>query len=59
MKTAVERAKDLVNKFGKEVAIKVVDEIQKCVLYTTQRFENDRFSENYWEEVKQELNKQQ
>jgi hypothetical protein len=59
MKTAVERAEDLLNKFGKEVAIKVVYEIQKCVLYTSQRFENDRFSENYWEEVKQELNKQQ
>jgi hypothetical protein len=59
MKTAVVKAQELVDKFGKEVAIKVVYEIQKCVLYTTQRFENDRFSENYWEEVKQELNKQQ
>jgi hypothetical protein len=58
MKTA-ERAKDLVNKFGKELALKVVYEIQKCVLYTTKKFENDRFSEDYWEEVKQELNKQQ
>ena len=56
--TAVERAKDLVNKFGKELAIKVVYEIQKCVLYTSKKFENDRFSEDYWEEVKQELNKQ-
>ena len=56
--TAVERAKDLVNKFGKELAIKVVYEIQKCVLYTSKKFENDRFSEDYWEEVKQQLNKQ-
>lgn len=56
--TAVERATDLINKFGKELAIKVVYEIQKCVLYTSKKFENDRFSEDYWEEVKQELNKQ-
>ena len=56
--TAVERATDLINKFGKELAIKVVYEIQKCVRYTTPKFENDRFSEDYWEEVKQELNKQ-
>lgn len=56
--TAVERAKDLINKFGKELAINVVYEIQKCVLYTSKKFENDRFSEDYWEEVKQELNKQ-
>jgi hypothetical protein len=56
--TAVERATDLINKFGKELAIKVVYEIQKCVLYTSKKFENDRFSEDYWEEVKQQLNKQ-
>jgi len=55
---AVERATDLINKFGKELAIKVVYEIQKCVLYTSKKFENDRFSEDYWEEVKQQLNKQ-
>jgi hypothetical protein len=55
--TPTDRAIDFESKFGKELSIKVVYEIQKCVLYTTQKFENDRFSEDYWEEVKHELNK--
>jgi hypothetical protein len=42
---------------AKQCAVITVDEIQKCVLYTTQKHENDRFSEDYWEKVKNELNK--
>ena len=43
-------------KYAKQCAVIAIDEIKKCVLYTSQKFENDRFSEDYWEEVKHELN---
>ena len=41
----------------KECALIVVNEISKCTMYEKQKFENDRFSENYWEEVKREIEK--
>jgi len=52
MKTAVERAKDLVNKFGKDLASKVVDEIQgiKSVYHDEELYD-------YYEQVKEEINK--
>ena len=40
-----------------ECALIAVDEIAKCTKYEKQKFENDRFSEDYWQEVKQEIEK--
>jgi len=64
MKTAVERAKDLVSKFGKELALKVVNEIIDAL--ETYDDYNDTFElQNmdgdfrYWDKVKHELTKQQ
>jgi hypothetical protein len=42
---------------GKQCALIAVDEIAKCTKYEKQKFENDRFSEDYWQEVKQEIDK--
>lgn len=60
----IDRAKDLVSKFGKELAPKVVDEIIDA-LQTYDDY-NDTFElQNmdgdfrYWDKVKQELTKQQ
>jgi hypothetical protein len=50
-----EKAAELIQIFGKELAPKVVDQIQKCVMYRHQKFTNDRFSEKYWDEVKTEI----
>lgn len=50
--TAVEKAKELVAKFGKELALKVVDEIQNTKAVYVNDVEYD-----YWEQVKHELNK--
>jgi hypothetical protein len=49
-----DRAKDLVNKFGQQLAPKVVDEIQgiKSVYHDEELYD-------YYEQVKHELNKQQ
>jgi len=44
-------------KNAKQCALKAVNEISKCTKYEKQKFENDRFSEDYWEEVKQEIEK--
>ena len=64
MKPEVERAKYLVNKFGEELALKVVDEmIGECRHWLT----SDKRKRVYWEEkrldylaeVKHELFKQQ
>ena len=62
--TAVERAKDLVSKFGKELALKVVNEIIDAL--ETYDDYNDTFElQNmdgdfrYWDKVKHELTKQQ
>jgi hypothetical protein len=41
----------------KQCALIAVDEIAKCTLYRKQKFDNDRFSEDYWQEVKQEIEK--
>jgi hypothetical protein len=48
------KANELISKFGKELALKVVDEIQN----TKSIYVND-IEYDYWEEVKQELTKQQ
>jgi hypothetical protein len=59
--TAVEKANDLVIKFGKEVALKVVDEILKSnpCYEGTDRGGDFMWVEDtyYWEQVKHELNK--
>jgi hypothetical protein len=41
----------------KECALIAVDEIAKCTKYEKQQFENDRFSEDYWNEVQKEIEK--
>jgi hypothetical protein len=61
--TPKEKAKELVDKYmcyaqnAKECALIAVDEIAKCTKYENQKFDNDRFSEDYWKEVKQEIEK--
>ena len=40
---------------AKECTLIAVDEIAKCTKYEKQQFENDRFSEDYWNEVKKEI----
>jgi hypothetical protein len=40
---------------AKQCALIAVDEISKCTKYEKQKFENDRFSEDYWQEVKKEI----
>ena len=52
--TPQEKSKDLINKFGKKLALKVVDEIQEI-----KSVYHDEESYDYWEEVKNELIKQQ
>ena len=52
--TPQKKAQDFINKFGKDLASKVVDEIQN----TKSIYVND-IEYDYWEEVKQELTKQQ
>jgi hypothetical protein len=52
--TSQEKSKDLINKFGKKLALKVVDEIQEI-----KSVYHDEESYDYWEEVKNELIKQQ
>jgi hypothetical protein len=42
---------------AKECALIAVDEIAKCTKYEKQQFENDRFSEDYWNEVQKEIEK--
>jgi hypothetical protein len=59
--TPKEKAEELVNKYMcyaqnlKECALIAVDEIAKCTKYENQKFNNDRFSEDYWQQVKQEI----
>ena len=67
--TPKEKAEELVNKcdetlefstpqrFARKCALIAVDEIAKCTKHEKQKFENDRFSEHYWDEVKQEIEK--
>ncbi len=52
--TPQEKAQDFINKFGKELASKVVDEIQgiKSVYHDVELYD-------YYEQVKHELTKQQ
>jgi hypothetical protein len=50
--SAIEKAKKLVETFGKELAVKVVEEIQN----TKAVYANDT-EYDYWEEVKQEIEK--
>lgn len=45
----------IISKEAKQCAIIAVDEIAKCTKHEKQEFENDRFSEHYWDEVKQEI----
>jgi hypothetical protein len=40
---------------AKQCALIAVDEIAKCTKYEKQKFDNDRFSEDYWQEVKKEI----
>jgi hypothetical protein len=42
---------------AKQCALISVDEIAKCTKYENKKFDNDRFSEDYWKEVKQEIEK--
>jgi len=42
---------------AKQCALIAVDEVKKCTKYEKQTFENDRFSEDYWTLVEQEINK--
>jgi hypothetical protein len=53
MKSVKEKANELISIFGKELAPKVVDEIIKTFDCTTPQ------SIEYWEQVKEELTKQQ
>ena len=66
--TPKEKAIELFDKFNKpdtthypyvhnaqQCALIAVDEIAKCTKHEKQEFENDRFSEHYWDEVKQEI----
>jgi hypothetical protein len=65
--TPKEKAIELVNKFmphssgnsnnneAKQCALIAVDEIVEFTKYEKQKFENDRFSEDYWQEVKKEI----
>ena len=43
----------------KEIAIQctiiAIDEIAKCTKYEKQKFDNDRFSEDFWQEVRKEI----
>jgi hypothetical protein len=41
----------------KQCALIAVNEIAKCTKYEKQKFDNDRFSEDYWQEVKTEIEK--
>ena len=56
MKTAVEQAQKLVKTFGKELALKAVDEMLSNDGWSSSRNEWDRFKK-YCEQVKHELNK--
>ena len=42
---------------AKQCALIAVDEIAKCTKYEEQKFDNDRFAEDFWQEVKQEIEK--
>lgn len=68
--TPREKAKELYDKFymaipsdemglcdeaSRQCALIAVDEIAKCTKHEKQEFENDRFSEHYWDEVKKEI----
>jgi hypothetical protein len=60
----IERAKDLVSKFGKELAPKVVDEIIDALetyddYNDTFELQNMDSDFRYWDKVKHELTKQQ
>lgn len=60
----IDRAKDLVSKFGKELAIKVVDEIIDALetyddVNDTFELQNMDADFRYWDKVKNELTKQQ
>ena len=65
--TPQEKAIELVDKFklllnctftaSLQCAIIAANEAKKCTKYENQKFENDRFSEDYWELVEQKLNK--
>ena len=41
----------------KQCALIAVNEIVKCTKYEEQKFDNDRFAEDFWQEVKQEIEK--
>ena len=45
------------NQEAKHCALIAVDEISKCTKYEKQKFNNDRFSEDYWNKIKQEIEK--
>lgn len=44
-------------KNAKQCALIAVDEMMKVTKYEYERFNNDRFSENYWKQVKTEIEK--
>jgi hypothetical protein len=66
--TPREKAEELVGKYmfllnvdlpipkTKYCAIIAANEAKKCTKYEKQKFENDRFSEDYWKLVEQEIN---
>jgi hypothetical protein len=64
--TPKEKASDLFENFIKvdgndfsiiQCALLTVKEIIKSTSYKKQRFTNDNYSEDYWQEVKQEIKK--
>ena len=42
---------------SRQCALIAANEAKKCTKYEKQTFENDRFSEDYWTLVEQEINK--
>ena len=54
--TATEKAQELVKTFGKQLALKAVDEMLSNDGWSSSRNEWDRFKK-YFEQVKHELNK--
>lgn len=56
MKTHKEKAKELVEIFGKELAIKCVDEIIDSYNLANVEYEDGQFNK-YWQDIKSEIEK--
>ena len=55
MVLGIYRFANLTPEESKKSAIFSVNEIAKCTNHFSERFENDRLSEEYWDKVKQEI----